>query len=70
MKTATHLLVRAALPLLAFALVSTSAQAKAVKSRGSHHARSTIYFQAGSDSGVTDWYAPPRNPGRHALLGS
>ena len=70
MKTATYLLVRAALPLLAFALVSTAAQAKEFNPRSSDHARSAVYFQAGSESGATDWYASPRNPGRHQLLGS
>lgn len=70
MKIATHLLVRVALPLLAFSLVSTSVQAKEGKPRGSGHARSTIYFQAGTESGANDWYTPPRDPGRHQLIGS
>ena len=69
MKIATRLLARVALPLVAFTLVSTSAQAKEFKPRDSRHARSTVYFLAGTESGATDWYAPPRDPGRHQLIG-
>jgi hypothetical protein len=54
---------RAAFLFLPFFLAFSSAHAKESKTRGVRHVRGDVYFQARPQSGVNDWYAPPRSPG-------